>query len=269
LKLQIDGRDVVIPFEVVKLNLIGSEVTILARPIQNDDRLDLYLTAQASGLSESDIEPQSRRWIFDDYIGGILINVPTWALATTGAGSGAGVSTTANNGDSSHFGIATLTTGTSGTGAASLWTRHTAPMAFGERAMVYEAAVYVPTASDGTDTFTVRCGFGDGLVTEGSNGAFFRYTHSVNGGRWECVTRDAGSETAADSGIAGAGAWAVLRVHVEADGGTITFSIDGVAVETATTDIPTASLGHGTHIVKSAGTNARTLLADYQYWRAN
>jgi hypothetical protein len=55
LKLQIDGADVRVPFEVEKVNLIDDGVTVTATLHPNDRRVDLALTASAgAGVTDGD-----------------------------------------------------------------------------------------------------------------------------------------------------------------------------------------------------------------------
>lgn len=115
--------------------------------------------------------------------------------------------------------------------------------------------------SDATNTYTARMGIFDVLSGEPTNGLYFRYTHSVNGGRWQAVSRLAGVDTAVDTGIAatasnnGNGSF---EIRTSADGNTVTFFIDDVLVATITTGLPAigTSLGFGFNFSRSLGTAA-------------
>lgn len=124
------------------------------------------------------------------------------------------------------------------------------------------------TLSDATNTWTFRAGFSDNLLGEATDGAFFRYTDSVNGGRFQAVTRNNNVETAADTGVAvAANTTYRLLVDVNAAGTSVDFYIDGVLVATITTNIPTASgreTGFVIQCLRSAGTTGISAAAfDY------
>ena len=88
----------------------------------------------------------------------------------------------------------------------------------------------------------MRFGFLDNTSGESTDGAFFRYTDSVNGGRWQAVTRSNNVETAVDTGVTvGVNTTYVLRVNTNAAGTEVVFRIDGAVVATITTNIPTGA----------------------------
>lgn len=121
--------------------------------------------------------------------------------------------------------------------------------------------------SNATDTYTWRVGWIDSLTTDSNHGLYFRYTHGVNGGRWECVTRRLGVETVVDSGVAVAAATDyILRINVNADGSQAQFFINEALVATITTNLPQFrgnGSGPGMMVQKSTGTNSRLFFADY------
>lgn len=167
-----------------------------------------------------------------------------------------------------RVGTASYTTSTSASAAPCLTTSASA-FNFGAGLCRWRADIVLATASDGTETFTTRFGFNDsGSATPGNgvDGAYFRYTHSVNSGRWECVTTSNSVETATDSGVAGISAsYQCLEIEVNAAGTSVNFRINGASVATNTTNIPTGTAratGINAHIVKSAGTTARSFEID-------
>lgn len=113
--------------------------------------------------------------------------------------------------------------------------------------------------SDATNTYTAWLGMPDVISAAPTNGIFFRYTHSVNGGRWQAVCRNTGVETAVDTGIAGStSADQTFEIRGSADGATFTFYIDDALVATITTNLPAVgtTLGFGYNFIRSAGTAA-------------
>lgn len=169
--------------------------------------------------------------------------------------------------DTSAFGVVSLNTAA---GANNYICVLASPSSirFGGGVWTYESRVRIVTLSDGSETFTVRAGFGDhGYPTEHRDGAFFRYIHSENGGNWTAVCRANNVETSADTGIAAvAGTWYVLRVVVNAAASSVAFYIDGTLRATIITNIPSGAgreTGASVSMVKSVGTTARVLLADW------
>lgn len=139
----------------------------------------------------------------------------------------------------------------------------------------YGACQYICKAnlvslSDATDTYLQWLGMMDSVSAEPTNGCYFRYTHSVNGGKWQCVTRAAGVETATDSGITAAagGTDRVFKVVTDAAAANVYFYVDGTLVQTHITNIPTAAMGFMFGALRSAGTASKSALsADAVYAR--
>lgn len=194
------------------------------------------------------------------------------------SGTGATASNWVPNAVSNRIGIASIDTGTTTGGYAYVYGMNVAVVP-GTGILRFRADLNIPTASDGTDTFTVRSGFCDGLNSgvNGQDGAFFRYTHSVNGGRWECVNRANSVENAVDSGvsaIAGAGVYQTLEIQINASATSALYYINGSLVATNSTNVPSGvgrDVGLGTGITKSAGTTNRSIYLDlmgYHYERS-
>lgn len=131
-----------------------------------------------------------------------------------------------------------------------------------------EIAIRTPAlVSDGTNTYSLRAGFLDSVSTESTDGVFFRYTHSVNSGKWQFVTRANGTETITDTGITVAAATNYkLNIEVQADGLKAFGRIDDVNVASSTTNIPIGAgreTGFGAMLLKTAGVTAKTFFTDY------
>lgn len=178
------------------------------------------------------------------------------------SGTSASVADEDNTG-SGRIGIGNCRTGTETTGRAGVVTRvNTLRFGGGRHRLRWDAQL--ASLSDGTDTFTTRLGFLDSVTGEPSNGAYFRYTHSVNGGEWQAVTRAAGVETATDTNVAATTSFASFEIEVNTAGTSVAFFIGGVLVATNTTNIPTGGnlTGIGASHIKSAGTNTREFRMD-------
>ena len=208
---------------------------------------------------------------FDDFLFGLAV-----ATSTTGTGASASINSLVTTDAGGHPGLMGLDTGTttSGRGAIAGGGSALSLILFGNGAVVYETDVYLNDAvSDGTDTYAIFVGFNDSITVTGTDAIMFRYTHSVNSGKWQCVTRSNGVETgsATDSGVTVASTtWYKLRIEVNAAGTSVAFYINGALVATNTANIPTGAgrqTGPFLGIVKSAGANARRLLVDYLYCR--
>ncbi len=169
------------------------------------------------------------------------------------------------NDGSGRVGIANCRTGTDTTGRSGVRTSATAIRAGGGRHR-FRCDARIITLSDGSDTYTVRVGFLDSISGEPTDGCFFRYTHSVNSGEWQAVTRAAGVETssATDTNVAATTNWTVFEIEINAAATSVAFYINGALVATNTTNIPTGEnwFGYGTAIIKSAGNNNREYRLD-------
>lgn len=121
--------------------------------------------------------------------------------------------------------------------------------------------------SDGTERYTVYQGFGDSIGSvEHTNGAYFRYSDSVNGGRWQAVVRDGGVETSADTGVAADLLYSIFEIRVNSGATSVAFYINGVLVATLAANIPSGAtdyLGLNFKILKSVGTTSRSFVMDW------
>lgn len=162
-------------------------------------------------------------------------------------------------------GLAQWTTGTTSSGRAGV--ACPSQMLLGNGWTRLEAAVYIPTLSDASNTYTLALQLANTTTAAASNSRIgFRYSHSLNGGKWLAEADDAGSTTTLDSGIAvAAGQFYELSITVNEDATLASFAIDGAAVGTIATNIPAAAVGPALNIFKSAGTTARTFVADWIY----
>lgn len=210
-------------------------------------------------------EPGPARWYAFDDMQGVTADV-IWAI--TNSGTGAGQSAIASKPDTGP-GWNTFALGTTATGRTA---RHTSltGINLADGLATYGARFRVGALSDGVNTYTGRWGFIDSISAESIDGVFFRYTHSVNGGRFQAVTRNNNTETAADTGITAAiNTTYAFRIEVDTSIPEARFYIDGALVATITTNIPTGAaraVGVGTMGLKSLGVAATSYaLMDYQF----
>ena len=168
-----------------------------------------------------------------------------------------------------HPGVIECVTGTTAIGRAGLFTNSTGMSLYtGDIRAV--AGIRLPVLSDGTESFVLRaCGFNDSTTANGQDAVYFRYQHSVNSGNWEAISRQASTETAADTGVAPSTTeFQNLEWYLNDDADSIEFFIDGASVATITTNIPVTdefqNLGFmPLNIVKNAGTTLRAVEIDY------
>lgn len=125
------------------------------------------------------------------------------------------------------------------------------------------------TLSDGTNTYIVRIGFADAYNTTAAivDGAYFRYTHGTNSGKWQAVTISNGTETAQDTGItADVTTYHIFKVTPNAAGTSVSFSIDGSVTNTISTNVINSAsrlTGKVITLEKTAGSADRRLHIDY------
>lgn len=167
-----------------------------------------------------------------------------------------------------HPGIVGFSTGSTTTGRAAL--NATTIMFLGLGRMRFGNISRVRDLSDGTNTFTAWMGWTNIFTSANPNpGIYFRYTHSVNSGKWQAVCANGGIETAVDTGVtATALGWNRFEIDINAAGTEVKFYIDNVLVATITTDIPDTTdnmVPFPLAIFKSAGTTARVVELD-AFW---
>jgi len=192
-------------------------------------------------------------WYFMDRQTGSTADATSVVTAASG-GTATGIVAEAK-----HTGITRFTSGTSATGSGS-WGNLGNQLFLGNSChWRYDTVIKIDTLSDGTNTYVLRCGFLDSGSAEPTDGVFFRYTHSVNSGKWELVARANSVETvtnATNTAVAAA-TWYRLTVIVNPAGTLAEFFQDGVSLGTVAANIPTAAsrqTGFGNMFLKSAGT---------------
>ena len=191
-------------------------------------------------------------------------NVLWPASGGTATGSAAGGVT------GSRVGIVDLATGTGATGRAAFYPSATnTAMAYndgtGKNYMEFRAEFRSPAAlSDATNEYFIQAGFIDSVTSDSNDGAFLKYTHSLNGGQWQFLTADNSTRTTGNSTVALAvNTWYCLRV-VMYPNGTAEFYIDGVSLGRNTANLPGngRDFSFGIVLRKNAGTTARNMLVD-------
>lgn len=192
-----------------------------------------------------------------------------FGFSSVASGTGAGLSSDNYGVDTTEnaMGVLYLSTGTDTTGRNALEKNtFNDTFVFGIGSLKLRKRCSLRNLSDGTDTYTVYIGFGDNAGSgDMTDGAYFRYTHSVNSGKWEAVTAQGGTRTATDTTVTADTTYHIFEIRVNQAGTSVGFYIDGVLKATNTTNIPGAGqyTGHVLKIEKSAGTNARKVYEDW------
>lgn len=208
------------------------------------------------------LNPQLQSILVDeDFVSGALTGTTVPATATN---SGA----VAFFGAAGRHGVVSCTTGAvSAAGACALGTNGNT-ISFGNVFISFDTEIFLPNLSDGSETFTVLVGYGDNLTSAPqTDGIFFRYTHTENGGRWTLVCERATVETTLDSGVAAvANTWTNLKIQTY-NSTSATFYINDINVGTISTNLPTSAEFTGVNIgiYKSVGTSTRALRSDWVY----
>lgn len=187
-----------------------------------------------------------------------------WRCGLTG--TGAAITYVVTNADTTHSGIVELNTGTTTTGAAGGIRAASGALAarFFGSGQVWEQnlLIRIPTLSTAGEEYILRFGWNSSHTVQGTDGVYFEYDR-LTSTNWRGVARAASSNTVASGGsnvAVSAAAW--IHLQILWDGTTLTFKVDGTTIGTITTGIPTAGVAEDFHIVKSAGTTARTCLVD-------
>lgn len=215
--------------------------------------------------------------VFDDFSTNVVSNgaaVSGTFFRCNASGTGAGCNSDVVSGivDANTFGVWEATTGTTSTGAGVIAGMGQAASAAaktggllisgGER---IKARVYVPTASDGTNTFSTCFGFyNSGSVTDTLNICWDNNSDT----HWTIQARKASTgNSVASSTTATAAAWHTLEIVVNANATSVGFFVDGAELNVSplTSNIPTTVVTVPTalRVVSSLSANAKVADIDY------
>jgi hypothetical protein len=172
--------------------------------------------------------------------------------------------------DAATLGAISLSRGTTTTGRAAMLS-HTAAVRLGGGALTIAWRFQMPTLLDGTEQGAIYIGYGDALGTAPVDGVYLYWDNTQ--ANFRCRTGQNNSETDTDSTIPPVAAtWYVIEIIINAAATSVTFNLYNgdrsslLATKTNVANIPTGAgreIGLLANILKSAGTNARTLSLDY------
>ena len=213
-------------------------------------------------------DSRARTFIKSDFCGGTALTTnSTWDGIYFGAVSGTGAAF-ATSGEAGHDCIVSLLMGTTTSGRASLITGANGnnTILLGGGTVTVDVVLREPVISNGTDTYTARCGLIDTTNAESTDGVYFK-TDSAASANWRIVTVSNTTKTEQDTSPAvtvTGGAWFHGRFVVNAAASSVTFysvATNGTATAegTISTNIPSGA-GRQTALgcmdLKSAGTTA-------------
>lgn len=202
--------------------------------------------------------------LISDFVGAVLSSFFT--ATSSGSGASTQPGTYGINATEKAIGVWELDTGNNASGRTSISTSTSALIA-GLAELYCCWRVAVDTLSTGLETFTLYAGFGDNEAAgDGVDGIFFRYTHGVFGGDWQCVCRANSVETVVDSNVPLGLNYQKLEIFINEAGTSATFYIDDALVATIGTNIPNTpgrEFGVVAKIQKSVGNTVRMLYLDY------
>ena len=181
--------------------------------------------------------------------------------------SGTGANQYANSERMSSWRV-DLGTTTTGNGrihlGTSLATVTAAMPTSGQLILSYEG-VYTNSLSTAAQAYIIRAGRG---ATGDGSGIFFKYTHSINSGQWQCITHDGTTATTTNTTVAVTqDVEQDLTIVYDFDGtDNVKFYIDNVLVATHTTNLPatfaSSSYPFAIGAEKTAGTTSRMFSVD-------
>lgn len=247
-----------------------TDLTAATTPISDAELVEVVQSSVSKKLALRDaikgVLSTAAKYVYDvvnDCMG--IVNDSTWLYTTTNTGSIGGVVATG-----AKIGVLRLSLGTNAGATASMRLTQASPFILGNGVALFQARLEAVSLSDATNTYTARIGFLDVTSGEATDGVFLRYTHSVNSGKFQFVTRSNGVETATDTGITVAATTDyVIEISVNAGATSATCTINGALVATNTTNIPTGAgrnTSAGINADRSAGTASKDAL-DVDYWR--
>jgi Protein of unknown function (DUF2793) len=205
-----------------------------------------------AGLAATPEDGPDRFYAFHDCLS--ATGNDEFSITVSGTGAAFSVLTPQDGG----IGWARLAMGTVATNRGAYHGSNFTTMRLDVGQSIWKSRHRIPVLSNATNTYSMRSGFIDAVNAESTDGVFFRYTHSVNGGNWQAVARANNVETAQDTGVTVATATTYkLEVEVNATGTSAEFRINGAVTNTITTNIPTGvgrETGYGFMVLRSVGT---------------
>jgi hypothetical protein len=216
---------------------------------------------------------QFKAEIFNHFMG----NVGLFVVSTAGSGATANFNISVGLDSGGKPGIVACNSGSTASGRVYLGTAvtgtNTLAFQLGFGVCKTETSIRLLALSDATNTYTFRFGFLNTTGVEPTNGLFARYTHSVNSGNWQFVSRINNVEQVLNTSVPVTTSWKKLFIDIAADASAGSLYIDDVLIGTLTDLSGLATVGRqvggGMFLLKSAGTTSTNYLSDYLYVGVN
>jgi hypothetical protein len=232
---------------------------------------NVSIPVTAQGAYRKSIEGGKRAFLYEEFMDVLAVGSEKWQyLHSNLSGTNAAISTPGVS-ESGHFGVATMSTGTTTTGRASFQS-DLGLIAFGDGKCRIGWWVKTPSSlSDGTNKYTIRAGMMDSNADADNEGVYLKYTHDDNSGKWLGVSKknSVAKQTLDTAVTVVASTWYFLEIEVNAAGTSVEYFVNGASKGTITSSIPLISngdaLGVICYIMKAAGTSARVMSVDANY----
>lgn len=211
---------------------------------------------------------------FDDFIESNL-----GGLTAVGAGTGNSTQygTYGMDNVENAIGISESDTGTTASGRRTVSSAGLNTLTTGTFKLYFSVRMSLHQLSTTADSFTSTLGFiNNSGVGDHTSGAYFSYTHSANGGRWQAVTSNGTggpSKTYVDTGVSANLSYHIFEIYIPQNTEYAEFFIDGVSTAKIKTTVPPLStaanttFGYGWKIEKSTGLNPVYQSADWYYFQ--
>jgi hypothetical protein len=255
------------------VNAINAEIQAVPSLLLADAEDFLYVydnaTTSFKKIARGDLFlPQIARF-FNVQSDFVATSTGEFSAFVTGTGSGvASVNEeTALRRDS---GISRLRTGSTASGRAAVGVISSNAYAVGLFSLYFETRFRNPILPTLTDDFQSLAGFGDTFYNAagiGANSLYFRHELTVNGNRWQAVSRLGSVDVEViDTGVEMLDTdYHYFKIIVPSSGNTALFYIDNALVATINApNLPTSAvrMGAGLKIQKTAGSTARDINVD-------
>ena len=218
--------------------------------------------------------PYSGNIVEMSFVPGAAASTDYGVQTVSNTGTGAAATSTAAT-STIPLGNYSLSTGTTSTGGSNLYTAKTLGLHlyYGSSHLTLSNLVYIPTLSNGTDSFTVYSQITGSPSVAGfgwANSAGIIYSHGLNGGNWTGYSSDASTVNKVNLNVAvAANTSYLLRTEIDKSRTEVRWYINDVYVGRSTSNIPAAgTCGYSCGIKKGVGTSARTVSVANTYIRA-
>jgi hypothetical protein len=263
------------------LSVNVDNLTLATERLVGEDEIPLYSSSASTTkkyLLRDFLSKRGRTQDLANYISADFVINESFLLSQVGSGAGNSTQQGAYGMDTVEraLGISETDTGTNAAGRRTV-SSSTSGLTTGLARLRFGARHALNQLSNPFDVFVVTLGFIN-ITTSGADhnaGAYFSYSSTVNGGRWEAVTASGGgapTRTRVDTGILADTLYNIFEVEIAEDSSQALFYINDTLVATISTNIPPTStvanftFGFGWKIEKFFGTTSVAHSTDWFYF---